>query len=759
MKAQSIVTRVTLAAVNVMLVFVAGIASALAQPSGAFTAAGDMSKARAGHTATLLQDGRVLIAGGRSASNIVEASAELFDSSGIFIPAASMTVARSHHTATLLQDGRVLIAGGASAGLEASAELYDPLTGRFTRTGDMTVGRSFHSAVLLADGRVLVVGGFGDAAELYDPSTGTFMTIGSTFYALPADTATLLANGTVLITHGSDVLGGRDRHAEIYDPSTGAFTPTGDRVHSDAFSTVAVLRNGDVVFAGGINDGDFATPFAELYRPDSGTFTAIGNMSVTRENATATLLPDGRVLIAGGRQTSAELFDPATGAFTMTGSLATALEFHRATLLRTGDVLITGGDDNFIISPPNVGPVSSAELYRMSGVGPPSTPWTSTEVGEVGVSGSAVEENGVWTVRGAGGDVWGPADAFHFVSRRVADEQQNIVVRVDDLQNTHPFAKAGLMLRTSLEPGAAMVILDVKPNGEIEFMHRPSTGADVVYVGGTFVDGPVWLRLDWGQKIGASTVVVPSVSRDNLHWSVLFASGVALPVNGSFDAGIAVTSHDTSQLNTARFAGLSQLDSAGYSHDIGSTGFTGSAVQDSLSNTGAITVEAAGADVWGTDDSFQFVHSGSFSSTIGGTFTVRVIGLKNTNPFAKAGLMVRGGSVVADPSGVDFSLPPNAPSVILDAKPNGELEFMARPCTGCDTIYLGGAQLSFPGYLSLVKDGSTFTARFGQDPAALETIGSVDVFMSEWIPGLAVTSHDVSHTTTAVFENPSFLLQ
>src|SRR5262249_41236152 len=161
--------------------------------------------------------------------------------------------------------------------------------------------------------------------------------------------------------------------------------------------------------------------------------------------------------------------------------------------------------------------------------------------------------------------------------------------------------------RTSLEPNAPMVILDVKPDGGIEFMHRPSTGADVIYVGGTFVDGPVWLRLEWGQKIGSSTLVVPAVSRDNLHWAGLSAC-VPLPANGSFEAGIAVTSHDTGQLNTAHFAGLSQMESGASSHDIGSTGFTGSAVQDSFSNTGAIAVKGAGADVWGTVDSFQFVH-------------------------------------------------------------------------------------------------------------------------------------------------------
>jgi len=372
-----------------------------------------------------------------------------------------------------------------------------------------------------------------------------------------------------------------------------------------------------------------------------------------------------------------------------------------------------------------------------------------------GLVGSAIEENGIWTVQGAGGDVWGPADAFHFVSRKVPDEQQTIVVRVDDLQNTSPFAKAGLMLRTSLEPNAPMVILDVKPDGGIEFMYRPSTGADVIYVGGTLVDGPVWLRLEWGQKIGSSTLVVPAVSRDNLHWSVL-SPGEPMPANGSFDAGIAVTSHDTGQLNTAHFAGLSQMVSGASSHDIGSTGFTGSAVQDSFSNTGAIAVRGAGADVWGTADSFQFVHSVSFLSTTSGTFTVRVVGLQDTNPFAKAGLMVREGSVN---SSVDFDLPPNAPSVILDAKPNGGVEFMARLCAGCETTYLGGAQLTFPGYISIEKNGSTFTARFGRDPAALETIGSVDVFMSEWIAGYAVTSHDVNRTTTAVFDNPSFLVR
>src|SRR5262249_3136272 len=154
-------------------------------------------------------------------------------------------------------------------------------------------------------------------------------------------------------------------------------------------------------------------------------------------------------------------------------------------------------------------------------------------------------------------------------------------VRVDDLQNTNPFAKAGLMLRASLDPDAAMVILDVKPNSEIEFMFRPSAGADVVHVGGRFVTFPVWFHLSWVSTGGATTQVCAGVLEDKVDFIPPgnfspSCVGVTLSAAGSY-AGIAVTSHDINQLNTAHFAGLSLLAPGTVNHDIGNTGFTGNA--------------------------------------------------------------------------------------------------------------------------------------------------------------------------------------
>jgi hypothetical protein len=197
-----------------------------------FTATGSMTVARMYYTATLLGNGKVLIAGGVSwdattYDATTSASAELYNpSAGTFTATGSMTVARQQHTATLLNDGRVLIAGGGSIGVVdfnlASAELYNPGTGTFTAIGNMATYRENHTATLLGDGKVLIAGGDainGASVELYDPGTGTFTATSSMTVARRYHTATLLGNGDVLIAGGDGYDGGVDRilaSAELY---------------------------------------------------------------------------------------------------------------------------------------------------------------------------------------------------------------------------------------------------------------------------------------------------------------------------------------------------------------------------------------------------------------------------------------------------------------------------------------------------------------------------------------------------------------
>jgi hypothetical protein len=191
-------------------------AGRLSKPApGSMKMTGNMEVDRSWHRATLLPDGRVLVTGGFDSYGNALASAEIYDpSTGQFVDAGNMNSKRATHSATMLPNGKVLIAGGANAGNDphalASAEIYDPGTGRFTATGDLQIARVGHEATLLSDGRVLITGGLGTgsdlphlaSAEIYDPVTGRFAATGSMHEQRVDHTATLLPNGTVLIAGG-----------------------------------------------------------------------------------------------------------------------------------------------------------------------------------------------------------------------------------------------------------------------------------------------------------------------------------------------------------------------------------------------------------------------------------------------------------------------------------------------------------------------------------------------------------------------------
>jgi hypothetical protein len=341
----------------------------MARAAASFTpTTGSMTAARSAHTATLLQSGHVLIAGGSDASGPL-ASAELYDTTNqIFAATSAMTVARSGHTATLLANaalpnsGKVLLAGGGSQ----TAELYDPAVGTFTATGSMVALHTGQTATLLQNGQVLIAGGQTAGAELYNPSTGTFTVTGSMTVSRSAHTATLLLNGQVLIA------GGGTATAELYDPAKGTFTATGSMSESRSEHTATLLANatlpnhGTVLIAG----PDFS---AEVFDPTTRTFSRVGDLLSlgpvpADRSMTAFLRNDGTVVVAGGYYyvplyrsalyrspgcfkygeakyslAATQLFAPESEGFTATAHLNTARYGHAATVLADGTVLVTGG--------------------------------------------------------------------------------------------------------------------------------------------------------------------------------------------------------------------------------------------------------------------------------------------------------------------------------------------------------------------------------------------------------------------------------
>ncbi|MBS1817929.1 MAG: hypothetical protein JSU08_08375 [Acidobacteria bacterium] len=371
------------------------------------------------------------------------------------------------------------------------------------------------------------------------------------------------------------------------------------------------------------------------------------------------------------------------------------------------------------------------------------TPWVSQDVGSVGLSGSASYANGVFTVVGAGADIWGSADAFRYVYQSVNGDA-DLIVRVASVQNTNSYAKAGVMLRESTAPGAAHVILDVRPDGSVEFMTRTATGGQTTYLAGASQPTPTWLKLS-----RSGNTVTGSVSSNGSAWSTVGSTTTSMSASALF--GFLVNSHTTAARDTSTFDNVSlstngappppppppSLPSPWANQDVGSTGLGGNA---NYSN-GAFTVSGAGADVWGSSDAFQYVYQPTNGDV---EIVARVMAIQNTHQWAKAGVMLR------------QALTASSPHVLLDITPGGTVEFMTRASNGAATTLITYGSQSAPGWLKLSRSGSTVTASVSANGSTWTTLGSTTTSIpaSAYV-GLAVTSHDVNVLNTSTFDNVS----
>jgi hypothetical protein len=320
-----------------------------------------LTASRRRHSATLLADGRVFIAGGErldatSSSWRLAVATEIFDPvTESFAAGPDLLEGRMEAAATLLPDGGVLLVGGyrQDATRLLTAELWDPTTNAITSAGTVPVTDMVRpKAVTLADGRALIVHpSLGQGSEVFDLVTGQFSSVGPFQTGHGCIGIERLADGRVLVVDGDPVTS-----SEIFFPGTDAFALTGSLLHYRCYFNTALLADGRVLVTGG-EYGVFDPIPSELYDPVSGSFSETGTRRYLDSiGGQAVTLADGTVLTVGD---IAERYDPILGEFQATGSPSAGRSYHTATRLLDGRVLVVGGCVDCIAG----GELRSAEIY------------------------------------------------------------------------------------------------------------------------------------------------------------------------------------------------------------------------------------------------------------------------------------------------------------------------------------------------------------------------------------------------------------
>jgi regulation of enolase protein 1 (concanavalin A-like superfamily)/phosphatidylserine/phosphatidylglycerophosphate/cardiolipin synthase-like enzyme len=385
------------------------------------------------------------------------------------------------------------------------------------------------------------------------------------------------------------------------------------------------------------------------------------------------------------------------------------------------------------------GPVWSFTTEGSSGGNTLPTPWSDADVGSVGAAGGASYSAPTFTVSGAGADVWGTADAFHYVFQSLAGDG-SIVARVATVQNTNSWTKVGVMIRGSLGTGSAQAFMLVSSGKGVAFQRRKVDGGTSTSSTGSTSAPPRWVKLT-----RTGNTITAFESSNGSTWTQVGSDTFTMPA--SVLVGLAVSSHVKGVTCTSTFDNVTVTASGGNDEsalppgwddrDIGAVNAPGSATfADPV-----FTLKARGADIWGTADQFHYAYQ-PFSGDV--TLITRVPTVSFANAWSKAGLMVR------------ETLDANSKHATILVSAGRGVAFQRRAATGGSSVSTAGSPAGPPRWLRLVRSGNTFTASESADGSTWTVVGSTTIAMqSSVFVGLAATSHSTTSTTTATFDNVS----